>query len=876
MFRRKCRLLYVALLAICAVTPAPVWALGMGEIDVDSALNERFEGSISLLDVQGFQSAEIVVSLASRQDFDRVGVERFFYLTQLKFDVDLNASGGPQITVSSSQPISEPYLNFIVEVLWPNGKLLKEFTVLLDPPTFSEVAATPVQTPAQVSTPAPAPAAAAPARPASRVTLRPTAPAQPAAPARSGATDGGVYTTRDDTLWTIASRTLPSNRVTVNQQMLAIQRLNRQAFIRDNINLLKAGYELEMPSEAEALSMTASEANLAVANQTNDWRTDEPTQVAAATPLQDDGADLASQVDATSNSDAAPAAAVDDGGQVRIVANSGELASGTARGSEQVNQLIEESATLNRQVEELSYQLDREKEIATNQISVKERQLEVKDQEIAELQQQLQQVREQLHNASQNQTQAPKPEPAAWWQNPILLIGVIGVLILLLAVMMIALRRNRAAEDDYAYEPEVEPAYADDADDGQTQVQAQPLYADAESDEPQTEFDEMDDDATLVEPVVGAVGEAEETEDVFDLDDDETQTAAAAEPEGQTQTSDVIGEAEIYIAYGRYGQAANLLLGVLADEPDRYDVRLKLLEVYVESNDDDQFEQHAQYVLENCNDEDILMAVRDLESQLSENRVVLDDAATDTDQTQVNETTSASEEADMTEDLTLDLDDLESAGDDTGNGESASGSDDPIEFAAPALDDTQSGDSGDAATTEQSADNEFELEFDLDVDPSDDAVTTLNEATDDDVTLVAEPAEEEGGNAGELGGDLGIDFDPDQDVEEDVAQGVEEDVENLDAAASAGDDDTDFDLDTLLDDADAPASAAADAPSGPADDDFEFDGEADADINGTKLDLAEAYIDMGDADGARDILNEVVEEGTPEQQSKAQDMLAKI
>ena len=75
MLLRKCQGFCVALLALCVVMPVPSWALGLGEIEVDSALNERFSGTIGLLDADGFQPAEIVVSMASREDFERVGVD---------------------------------------------------------------------------------------------------------------------------------------------------------------------------------------------------------------------------------------------------------------------------------------------------------------------------------------------------------------------------------------------------------------------------------------------------------------------------------------------------------------------------------------------------------------------------------------------------------------------------------------------------------------------------------------------------------------------------------------------------------------------------------------------------------------------------------
>ncbi len=876
MIKSKCRLLYVALLALGMILPSHAWSLGLGEIEVESALNERFNGAIELLDAQGFQSAEIVVGLATREDFDRIGVERFFYLTQLKFAVDLEGSV-PSISVSSDQPISEPYLNFIVEVLWPNGRLLKEFTVLLDPPTFSQAAAPTVSAPAQV-TQAPAPRPAAPARPATRVTLQPSpaAPSQPSQPRRPVGAGDGVYTTRDDTLWTIASRTLPSARVSVNQQMLAIQRLNRGAFIRDNINLLKAGYELDMPSEQEALSMTAEEANYAVANQTNAWKEGtEVTDVASApapqgTPLVDDaGTELASQLDASSDAAPAAAAGTDGQGQVRIVANTGELASGTASGGEQVNQLIEEKETLNRQVEELNYQLDREKEISTNQISVKERQLEVKDQEIAELQQQLKEVREQLQQSAQNQNQSTPPaEPAPWWQNPMVLFGVIGVLILALAGLMIALRRNRAEQGYQDYDT-AEADY-DTAED---------TYVDSAQALAVSEPGLADDDDTQVEPTVGVVAEAQtedredSEEEYFELDDDEEAEAPGEQPAGQTQTSDVIGEAEIYIAYGRYGQAANLLLGVLNEDPERYDVRLKLLEVYVESQDDEPFEQHAQYILDNCSDEEVLLAVQDLEGQLGDSRVVLDD----NDDTLVDAPAAAEEAAAPADegegDLTLELDSLEDA--EPADGEAAADDEFELEFD---LDDDAKADSSDddntlidydsAAAVESAAVESAAVESAADDSAPDSA---------DDITEVAaaeESGEDDEHKGSALGGDLGIDFDPEQDV------AVEEDTVTAAAVESAAEDgaeDGEIDLDTLFDDDDEdsstaePVAAAADEG-----DDFEFGAESDADINATKLDLAEAYVDMGDADGARDILNEVLDEGTQEQQHKAQEMLSQL
>ena len=99
------------------------WGLGLGEIKLDSALNEKLSAQIELIDASSLQPTEIMVSLASLEDFERIGVERFYLLTDLHFEVDFGTRGIPVVMVSTSLPITEPYLNFLVEVLWPNGRL---------------------------------------------------------------------------------------------------------------------------------------------------------------------------------------------------------------------------------------------------------------------------------------------------------------------------------------------------------------------------------------------------------------------------------------------------------------------------------------------------------------------------------------------------------------------------------------------------------------------------------------------------------------------------------------------------------------------------------------------------------------------------------
>ena len=414
------------------------WALGLGEIQLDSALNEKLEASIELYDARGLQPTEIIVSMASADDFARVGVERFFFLTDIRFEVTYDRNGVGEVQVSSSQPITEPYLNFIVEVLWPNGRLLKEYTLLLDPPTFGQAAAP------QVSAPSRAAATASTGRidreqvtpSGTQVQLTPSAgPAVPS-PLDAGVVDGQYrMTDRSDTLWEIALQTRPSPQVTVQQNMLAIKRLNPEAFLRDNINLLKAGYSLRLPSEREALAVDGSDANSMVAQQNQDWKAisrgesvpetstpgTSPSQVAGAAD-----AALRGQVDATADAGREEAPSDMSEGELRIVAGQGDSVSGIASAmpdDEQLTSVLEEQDRLTREVDELTYQLDREKELAANQLAVKERQLDVKDQQIAEMQAEMERIQEELQRQqqaqggtqSQNQSAAQK-SAQPWWQ----------------------------------------------------------------------------------------------------------------------------------------------------------------------------------------------------------------------------------------------------------------------------------------------------------------------------------------------------------------------------------------------------------------------------------------------------------------------------
>src|SRR5690606_36260893 len=178
------------------------------------------EAEIELVGVRDLAPNEVLPRLASPEEFNKAGVERQFFLTDLKFTPVIKPNGKSVIRITSSKPVREPYLNFLVEVLWPNGRLLREYTLLLDPPLYSP---TPVTAPAPrlpVAAQAPAPR---PVAPVASAPVRPSAPAAPSAPTAPSAPakiQGNEYrTSSSDTLWEIAQSSRQSG--SVHQAMLA-------------------------------------------------------------------------------------------------------------------------------------------------------------------------------------------------------------------------------------------------------------------------------------------------------------------------------------------------------------------------------------------------------------------------------------------------------------------------------------------------------------------------------------------------------------------------------------------------------------------------------------------------------------------------------
>lgn len=264
------RKLAIALTLVSAGLASHVQALGLGGAKVNSNLNQPLVAEIDLVNTGALSESEILPGLATREEFLKAGIDRVYFLSDIRFEVKAGADGQPKIVLTTRKPVREPFLNFLVEVIWPSGRLLREYALLIDPPVFAEdkpIAAAP----ASVSQEAPATAAQAPSSsaPVVRETGDRVNVQSSVAPAKGALAGNETYgpTQRSDTLWEIATAVRPDKSVSPQQVMLAIQDLNPDAFIDNNINKLKAGQILRLPTKEQAQSRTGYEAINAVIEQ---------------------------------------------------------------------------------------------------------------------------------------------------------------------------------------------------------------------------------------------------------------------------------------------------------------------------------------------------------------------------------------------------------------------------------------------------------------------------------------------------------------------------------------------------------------------------------------------------------------------------------
>lgn len=965
----RVRKLVLAIAAATSLTSGMAHALGLGEISLQSSLSQPLNANIELLEVRDLDKSEIIPRLASPEDFSKAGVERDFFLSDLKFTPVIMPNGKSVLRVTSNKPVREPYLNFLVEVIWPTGRVLREYTLLLDPPMYSPETAVAAAPRLPVATPAPVAVPVSPARTQSKpvdgpfrvgslpgsVSSTAAAPVRPqSSPAAASAQplEGEYRTVKRDTLWEIAQRVKGGS--SLNQTMLAIQDLNPDAFAAGNINRLKSGQVLRLPNAEQINSRSRAQANTAVAEQNTAWR--EGRNVAPEATRQLD----ATKRDAVG---AAPAK-VENTDSLRLVAaDAGKSASASEKGSSADSKALadklavtqESLDTSRRQVDEMK---GRVTELQT-QLDKLAKLAELKDSQMAKLQADLaaqQKLAAEAAAKSAVVTPAvvPAPAPAAVEPAKPELTATPPVAPIEQAAPVGVAPEAPAAEPaapvkdfNYSEDPatKVEPEVAKPAATPApvpvevvepVQISTQPVVEEAPA--PVSLVDELmanplllgaggagllvlllalmaisrrnalknSDDAQVqsqAEDVVGDntfAAEMDIPEDSFaGLDDLVEETAEAPV---KAQTADALGEAEIYIAYGKFNQAAELLQNAINEEPQRTDLQLKLLEVMGELGDRDGFQRQqndlqeiggvsaqidqvkakypamaaasfaavaaatapadlGEFTLDDLEPEPALAVSDDLDNSFD---LSLDDLDSDIGAEIQSPAPVAEENLD---EFSLDFD-L-----DTPAASTKSADDMDFDLSLDEL----GGEAG-ALETETSlkldddlSDFNLELESELSAAAADDAELSLN--LDDDLAfdapVISTPAELDSSLQAETEQVLTSDFDLSLADEHQLLEPIADEFDaQLDVVHS--------ELDQLAASIEEPQEQLMPEPQLGAEDEDDFDFLSGTDETATKLDLARAYIDMGDAEGARDILDEVVAEGNEAQQQEARDLIGKL
>ena len=568
------------------------FALGLGDIRVDSALNEPLRAEIELLAVSPDALANLKITLASEATFTHYGLDRPSFLGGLTFRViSTGRAEGNVIRLTSPSPITEPFVIFLIEVTWPSGRLLREYTVLLDPPTFA----------APAGSSSPRPAVAPPAdsarieRQATRRTSDRTAPDPVSNTPFSTAAGSAVVVQPGDTLWGLALQMRPDSRLTINQTMLAIFEANPDAF-GGNMNLLKAGATLRMPSADRIVAIDRGAARREAEQQHAAWDSSDTR------PLQRESAPAPELLDTQTS--------------LKLVPADEEP---TARGDAGMPYTANETRPLTRE----QAILDRIAEIEADAVPSEPSLIEIRNNELATLRNELANIRgdvyeppvdaitEQLpsgvddavtvaepepegerfpdpdlSDAANDQTvvedtstPAPRraqPEPSlgerliGWATGAYALIAYAVLAVLLVLAWFV--RRNRGDGDAEAWRP----LAADDPDttlvtgDSAAKLRV-PEGGGLVVEEQRAQIAESED--TLESPALaaedGASGSFDSLEDTF------SRNAAV-----NLDQSDPIAEADFHMAYGLYDQAADLINGALEAEPERQDLLSKLCEVY--------------------------------------------------------------------------------------------------------------------------------------------------------------------------------------------------------------------------------------------------------------------------------------------------------
>lgn len=595
-----------ALLLLLAF-PIVANALGVGSISVHSALNEPLDARIQLISASPTQIEDLRVRLASADVFRQAGVDRPFFLSKLRFKTIAPEQGASYVQVTTRETVREPFLDFLIEVSWAGGRLIREFTLLLDPPVYQ---APRVQAAVSVS-PKPGVAATSP----------------PSVDQKVITTYGPIRS--NETLWVIAGKVQPSKAISRNQTMIALLQANPDAFQYGNINLLKKDALLKIPSSEEMASIGESEARASVKQQMAEWRRlnskpaksrldKQPEPAVTASVVQPPVETVTAQTESPAGEQqttVTPIAAADkltetpeapviteslvpEGPRLRVVdadrkwplADKGEL-DYPAQQSDKLREAIKDSEQELAEVQDISQGIVELRAALESKVQALKKALDEKDAQLESLRRQIEQVgitapqtARQLPSASTGvplkadsmqagnvvtDTQVAESRPLeSYWKREYWMI-LMGIIILILALMLLLGRRRRGNEAVF------------EAPDLFQMSSQQVMVGNQEISEPVAMIDELLESS--LDTVKATSREtASDTISIF--------------PEQEADIASILTEADIYLAYRRYSQAETLVEEAMAHNPESPELKAKLLEIYAFRRDKKAFSHYLDQV----------------------------------------------------------------------------------------------------------------------------------------------------------------------------------------------------------------------------------------------------------------------------------------
>ncbi|MGZ4968450.1 MAG: FimV/HubP family polar landmark protein [Methylobacter sp.] len=825
MKKGKVRNLTKTLAVVSLLAPVSGHTLGIGEIKLRSALNQNLDAEIALT-LSGESVSDIKVNLAPVEKFDQAGVAWNYFLSKIKFETITQSNGTTVIKLTSKEALKEPFLDFLLEVSWPKGNLYREFTVLVDPPSVYNQATAPVST-------------------GTESYVQPTAatPQHQSNANGQGSEDEYGPTLGNDTLWSVAERARGQSDVSIEQMMIAIYEANPHAFYKGNVHALMSGKMLKIPEREAVVKLSRNQALAEFNRHTQAWKNhsapvldtarEKPVLNGAEKPVDNQLTLLAPTKAAVA--DRAVVASVNEQTSVKKkAANTSEVVTGKteAGGSE----AVPTDSAIQSKIAELEKQLAMMQEL-----------IALKDQQLAALQNQPrtnpvvqeQVAPEEAISVKPAAQVAPTPQPTeampgeAVTAKPAAQVAPASQPVEPMPNEVMAAKpanQSSPVPQQAAAQPPVQPIKPAAQPESEAGSLFDPYYLGVggvgsvifaligwlwwrkRKVEEETNTESMfassimikmpEADESLSVPLVedstahdvGTIGESSFLSEFTPSDFDSFDT-----DQGEI---DPISEADVYLAYGRYQQAEELIRQAIKDQPNRDECKLKLLEIFYANESKAAFEAYANELVAagKRNEVDFWEKASEMGREICPDSPLFsfgDDLFAVADNTYVesNDEVKESDEAEQ--------------------GVIASSAVAEKTFTDPSILLEMPSETPLSAKSQEFESYEFNISSN-----NTDTKETGNIDFSADKTL-------------DFNDDFGSDFD------------------------------FDFDLDLPL------------TTSGQYDE-FGVSDLTDMDELETKLDLAKAYIDMGDADAAKDIAKEVLEQGTIEQKKTAQALLDEL